>query len=1493
MGPEQVAVVAVAVRTGDGRTVDDLRHCLLDGVPWRSGPGNGTDLVPEAAREAVRAAGSSWAGDTTEELHEAARAVGSRRLDTAVVASGAAGCAVAVVLQRHSAARRDGNRSLALVEGGDDGSAAGVPRLDLPWAGGDLLRVACAVLAIAHRAVPRPNAPARSLTGTRGIEVATAAGPVRLRLADTVPWVVGAPVSWRVYSGADRGEVLEALRTGRPGDGGPARLVVWSDGGEPPSGAESAAAQWLRDGRNGGPCPDGVAYRDRPLPGQVAFLFGNGAASYPGMGTQSLLAFPDLVAGLERRYGPIGALLGTTDGSTLPRALQQIWGSGVLAGVHHGVMADLLGLRADAVVGYSSGEMTALVATGAWRDPDEVVRRVRESWLYTDGVVGRFEVWRRARRRDGAADGEWSCHLVGAPAEQVRRAIQGEAAAYLMLVNSPESCVVGGDPAACARVVRRLGGPSWEVDYPIVAHVPELAEVRDQLWRLYHHPTADVGATRYYSCATTGWYSPTPGAVADALAAQLVGTADFAGTVRRAWEDGVRVFVELGPKGLCANWVRQVLGEREHLAVALDAPGVGGIRQLLRAVAGLTAAGVRMDVPALLDRLVRPPLHPVRPVPLIAHHRRVGRLHQEFVEREAMVHRRFLALRAEVGAVLRAAVTTAGAASPATVSPALVSPATVSPVPVPVPVPPAALPVTGQAPLFGRAELERHAEGRVAEVFGPRFAGSHGHHRRIRLPKPPVLLVDRVVALDAEPVSMAGGVIRTQTDVRAGGWYLDPTGRVAPALLAEFGQGGILLLSWLGVDFRTGGQQVYRMLDCEITHHASPPGAGDTVDFETTVEEIAEHGGVLLASFRADCRVNGAPRLTMRHARAGFFAPDELGGGAGIAWRPEDEPPPPGPLDPPLRRAPRSAFDPSRVRALLEGRPADCFGDEWDQTRSHVRTPRIAGGRLRALDEVTALDWTGGPWGRGHLRAESPIAPDEWYFAAHFEDDPCMPGSLMLQGCHQALAFYLSATGCTVERDGWRFEPVPDRPVRLTCRAQATPRNRRLVYDVFVRELSTGPRPSLVADVVCSVDGVGALHARGLAVRLVPDWPLDQWRAGPAVPRGTAPALPPDELGGLGGHHEPRTVAETGGFRFDYASLLACAWGRPSAGFGPAAAWLDDAEHVAPRCPGPPYHFMSRVAEVTGPMGGRRAGTVAEVEYDVPELAWFFEHNDRPVMPFAVLLEAALQPCGWLAAYSHGYDPDRRFRNLDGAVTVLAEVGPGAGVLRTRARLRESATSGGATIQRFVVECRLGDTPVLTMSATFGFFPPEAFAGQDGLPADPAHRAALAEPSEWHERLRGEPRPETGLSVGDMLSVLDRVTGYWPDGGRAGLGRVRGEKTVDAGEWFFRAHFFRDPVQPGSLGLEAMCLLLRWYAVRRGLGRGVKGARFEPVALGRPVTWKYRGQVLPSNRLVIVTADVLEVAEEEHGHLVVARADLWVDGKWIYQADFGLRVLVD
>jgi len=51
--------------------------------------------------------------------------------------------------------------------------------------------------------------------------------------------------------------------------------------------------------------------------------------------------------------------------------------------------------------------------------------------------------------------------------------------------------------------------------------------------------------------------------------------------------------------------------------------------------------------------------------------------------------------------------------------------------------------------------------------------------------------------------------------------------------------------------------------------------------------------------------------------------------------------------------------------------------------------------------------------------------------------------------------------------------------------------------------------------------------------------------------------------------------------------------------------------------------------------------------------------------------------------------------------------------------------------------------------------------------------------------------------------MIDDVECLLSDGGPHNLGFIRGITHVDPNAWFFKAHFFQDPVWPGSLGLEA------------------------------------------------------------------------------------------
>ncbi|MBK8286246.1 MAG: hypothetical protein IPK97_15955 [Ahniella sp.] len=869
----------------------------------------------------------------------------------------------------------------------------------------------------------------------------------------------------------------------------------------------------------------------------------------------------------------------------------------------------------------------------------------------------------------------------------------------------------------------------------------------------------------------------------------------------------------------------------------------------------------------------------------------LGHMHQTYLRQQTEAHQRFLALRQRaVHGLLHTGTSdhpvrvlaTAAAIPESFPAPAEQPPAAAIPLfprvhPKSAPTPQA---ISAQreplGPTFSREQLLVHADGAISSIFGPAFAAQDSFHRQVRMPKPPLLLADRVVGLDAEPMSMGKGTIWTETDVGAEPWYLHHD-HMPAGVMIEAGQADLMLISWLGIDPFNRSERVYRLLGCELTYHGNLPKQGETLRFQIELDGHAAQGDVRLMFFHYDCDNGDRKQLSVRKGQAGFFTDQELADSAGCLWTPETQDiRVDARVDAPLVSTLKPRLDRHELQAFADGDLVTAFGTEHGFARTHARTPTIAGGNMLLFDRVTDLSANGGPWGRGYLRAELDIDPTQWFFDGHFKNDPCMPGTLMFEACLAAMAIHLAAMGYTLKRDGWRFQPVPEVPYQLQCRGQVTPTSKLLVTEVFVEERQDGPIPTLFADLLCTVDGLKAFHARRVGLQLVPDWPMSG--------EATIPAI---EL--------TRPVATVDGFRFDRRALLACADGRPSEAFGPMYRRFDGVQRVA-RLPSPPYHFISRIAEIDGPIGVMKAGARVVAEYDIPATDWYFDTNGNNTMPFAVLLEAALQPCGWLSSYVGSaltQEIELGFRNLDGEGTIFGEIRPGDGTLLTEVRLTDVSASGGMIIENFEVNCRIGDRPIYRLKTVFGFFPEAALAAQAGLPIKAEHREALTRPGERARLLDDRsigalaPRQATG-----MLRMIDAIEGFWPDGGKAGLGAARANKQIDQDEWFFKAHFFQDPVQPGSLGLEAMVHTLAYTMIELGMAEGFKTPRLQTIATGFPHRWKYRGQVLPKHKLVQTTLEITERGRDEQGVYALAEASLWLDGQRIYEAiGLGLRIV--
>jgi 3-hydroxymyristoyl/3-hydroxydecanoyl-(acyl carrier protein) dehydratase len=295
-------------------------------------------------------------------------------------------------------------------------------------------------------------------------------------------------------------------------------------------------------------------------------------------------------------------------------------------------------------------------------------------------------------------------------------------------------------------------------------------------------------------------------------------------------------------------------------------------------------------------------------------------------------------------------------------------------------------------------------------------------------------------------------------------------------------------------------------------------------------------------------------------------------------------------------------------------------------------------------------------------------------------------------------------------------------------------------------------------------------------------------------------------------------------------------------------------------------------------------------------------------MPYAVLLEIALQPCGWLAAYMGSAllsDDDLHFRNLGGQGIILADIPAGHHPLTTRVRLTRMSKAAGMIVESFDFEVRSGSRVIYQGDSYFGFFSKTALAQQEGI-RDAGERVFQADPADTllpgPHRFTDVPplRPKnidaadtTRISTLQMpasaIRMVDQIDILIPDGGPHGLGYIRASKQVNPDDWFFKAHFYQDPVCPGSLGIESFIQILKFFAITTWKDR-VNNHR---LSIAHPVRhkWIYRGQILPSDQIITVEAMVTEI---KTGPVLSITADgfLSIDGRYIYEIkQFGIRLV--
>lgn len=273
------------------------------------------------------------------------------------------------------------------------------------------------------------------------------------------------------------------------------------------------------------------------------------------------------------------------------------------------------GLSPDAMLGYGAGDFSARVASAgsSGQSLDEAIhwaRQIGEAIRSFDSAGEGVHVF---------ADALWP-ETREALLERIGRQDSG---LHLVADNCPNQMTVFGAPAAARELKEWLdqqGSITTLVPAQPPLHTPRCATLVKQLQRKLEAWRPVEGSIPVYGASTAKALPQDSAGFRKQFCAQWQRPLRFAETLRQLYDEGFRVFVEVGPSGMLCPFVRDTLFDRGDVTVfACDRRIHSSVLQFHLALAQLFAAGLPVDMAGLhahrdgvaID-LLSPPLAPRR-----------------------------------------------------------------------------------------------------------------------------------------------------------------------------------------------------------------------------------------------------------------------------------------------------------------------------------------------------------------------------------------------------------------------------------------------------------------------------------------------------------------------------------------------------------------------------------------------------------------------------------------------------------------------------------------------------------------------------------------------------------------------------------------------------------------------------------------------------------------------------------------------------------------
>jgi malonyl CoA-acyl carrier protein transacylase len=337
---------------------------------------------------------------------------------------------------------------------------------------------------------------------------------------------------------------------------------------------------------------------DKPLTtDQTAILF-------PGQGSQ----YPDMMLDICNHYAPAQTLFSRADAlwkKMTNSTVSNLIDSSVRGkentekslkntrNTHPAIMTASLALysilkemnfKPGIMVGHSLGEVIALVASGKL-DLNEAYRLIDARSKCFDEVPTGMSGSMVALKMNRFAAAELIDTL------NVTLAIAN--------INSPAQTIVSGSDSDIQKIIDHCGKNSINAVRLNVSHAfhSQLMKPAEDAFRTQIEKTAfNQGNFKVIANESNEWYGSTEDSIRAQLASQITASVNFAGSIEKLFDEGIRLFIEIGPGNVLSSLTKSILEGKNVTVLNADNKNGSSIESFNRMLCGLFSAGLNIDL---------------------------------------------------------------------------------------------------------------------------------------------------------------------------------------------------------------------------------------------------------------------------------------------------------------------------------------------------------------------------------------------------------------------------------------------------------------------------------------------------------------------------------------------------------------------------------------------------------------------------------------------------------------------------------------------------------------------------------------------------------------------------------------------------------------------------------------------------------------------------------------------------------------------------------